>query len=137
MPTVHPPYFFARILLKRFQHRNSQPRRRPHVRHIQILPPIGIEIEPADAHSRPNIFNARFVRHVRERPIAAVLVKILRPKSFTTYKSGQPSPLKSPHPQQKLNRELFLSSPVSRVTSRKLPSRWFRIRKFGGPFSAA
>ena len=48
--------------------------------HKEVEPPIVVVIRPADAHSRAHIVHSGLRRHIRERAIPVVSVKILSSK---------------------------------------------------------
>src|SRR5258708_25256076 len=72
------------ILLENVLRRNAFARRRPHVRHVEVVHAIIVVVKPADAHPRANIFNPRLRSDIGKSSIAIVAVKIL-PSEICNY----------------------------------------------------
>src|SRR2546422_1884692 len=63
-----------------FLQRDPLARGGPHVRDVEVLPSVSIVIEPAYAHPRADIFDARLRGDVREAAAFAVSVKVVAPE---------------------------------------------------------
>src|ERR1700736_6056981 len=71
---------FTRRILKIFLLRNTQSRRRPHIRNVKVLPAIIFKIKPAAAHAGAHILDTGFWRGVGKCAVAIGAIQIFAPK---------------------------------------------------------
>ena len=72
--------FRVPALLKVFLHGNAHAGGGPHVRNVEVVPAIIVEVEPCCAHAGADVLNAGFAGHTGKSAVAVVAVEIVAPK---------------------------------------------------------
>ena len=88
MLPVQSPDILGRVFLENFLGRDAFAGSGPHVSHVNILGAVLVEVGPANAHARTDVFNTCLRSHIRKGSIAIVTVKILTPEIIHHVKVG-------------------------------------------------
>src|SRR5207247_5151085 len=70
----------GRVLHEQLLHSDALAGGRPHVRDVQVLVPIVVVVEPADAHAGAEIFNPGFPGNVGESAVTVVAIEVFPSK---------------------------------------------------------